>query len=69
MFDKYGRVTGYGQMAPGRDVDELDIPGRPGRPRIGEAIGSTMPVKPPTATFKGAQSRKYINAPSIASST
>lgn len=61
MFDKYGRVTGYGQMAPGRDVDELDIPGRPGRPRIGEAIGSTMPVKPPTATFKGAQ--QTIGAP------
>lgn len=55
MFDKYGRVTGYGQIAPGRDVEEYDTPGRPGRPRIGEAIGAAVPVKPPQATFRGAQ--------------
>lgn len=63
MFDSYGRVTGYGQMAPGRDVEELDTPGRPGRPRIGEAIGAAVPgpFKPPQATFRGAQ--QTIGAP------
>lgn len=55
MFDRYGRTTGYGQIAPGRDVEELDEQGRPiGRPRNGQPnIGQAIGV--PQGTFKGAE--------------
>jgi hypothetical protein len=56
MFDKFGRVEGYGQMAPGRDLSPLtpEKPnGRPaqGGPDMGQAIrgGAT-----PQGVFKGA---------------
>lgn len=71
MFDKFGRVEGYGQMAPGRDTEELDEFGQPKRspsnaqgPNIQTAIGG-MPVGGVTP-FKGAQDTigaKPANAP------
>lgn len=57
MFDQYGRVTGYGQMAPGRAVEKYEEPGQPGRPRknnvVNNAIMGGMPVG--NQPFAGAQ--------------
>ena len=48
MFDKFGKVQGYGQMAPGRDSEVLQEEGQPGRPRkqqnINSAITGGLPV-------------------------
>lgn len=59
MFDKYNRTTGYGQMAPGRDVEELDEQGQPKRSgaNIQSAIMGSSPGGMPVSNvpFKGAQ--------------
>jgi hypothetical protein len=59
MFDKFGRVEGYGQMAPGRDLEELEEQKRNGRPPgsgadINQAILGGMPAGG-TTPFAGAQ--------------
>lgn len=46
MFDKFGRVEGFGQIAPGRDLPTLEESGQPGRPRktpLTQAIGAGVP--------------------------
>ena len=56
IFDQYGRVTGYGQMAPGRDLPNNAPPGQPGRPRTqpyqDAILGNTAGI--PSGTFAGA---------------
>ena len=58
MFDKFGKVQGYGQMAPGRDVEKFEESGQPGRPRkqqvVNSAISGGMPVAG-AQPFQGAQ--------------
>lgn len=46
LFDKFGRATGYGQMAPGRDSAVPEEPGQPGRPRRQENINSAISGMP-----------------------
>jgi len=54
MFDKFGRVEGFGQIAPERDLPHVRQPGQPGRPRtqpapnIATAIGAP-PIPTPMA--------------------
>lgn len=53
MFNKYGNVEGYGQMAPGRDVEAAK--NRRGQPNIQQAIQPQTGMNTPPGTFQGAQ--------------
>lgn len=58
MFDQYGRVEGFGQIAPGRDVPQAKRRRAPGQPDIQAAIGgaaSGVPMGGAAAPFMGAQ--------------
>jgi len=61
MFDQYGRTTGFGQTAPGRDVAKPRTPGQ-GQPDVASAINGG--IVPPSASFRGAQ--QTIGAPPYA---
>lgn len=60
MFDRFGKTTGYGQYAPGRDLPVDDPEGQPGRPRkqpqadIASAVMGGIPVGG-VAPFQGAK--------------
>lgn len=66
MIEDYGRESGYGQIAPGRDTPKVDQQKKNGRPRqeaINTAILGGLPAQ--NAVFKGAeQSVGAVNAPS-----
>lgn len=55
MFDGYGRPTGYGQMAPGRDVPQPKKRQQEAQPDITAAIGAGMPVGGTDTPFQGAK--------------
>ncbi len=61
-FGNYGVNSGYGQIAPGRDVAKFRVPGQPGRPRSAQPVPSqvTAPAEQPEPQgpiqpFAGAQ--------------
>ena len=69
-YDNYGVMSGYNQIAPGRDVAKPRVPGQPGRPRTNPIQDAIMPPQAPpvgqavpheTPTFRGAQ--QTIGAP------
>jgi hypothetical protein len=53
IYDKYNRGVGFGQMAPGRDLPEMDDPRVQQRTNINTAIAGGMPVGG-VAPFAGA---------------
>lgn len=63
MFDRYGRTTGYGQIAPGRDLPNDDPQGQPGRPRKpGPDLQSAIMGAGPAVsdTFQGAKQTTQV---------